>query len=370
MDTSDPEITFNEVGHCNHCVEFETKTKPLWFPNQLGTQMLKGIVDQIKREGEGNAYDCIIGLSGGVDSSYLAIKIHEFGLRPLVVHVDAGWNSEIAVSNIERVVKFCNYDLYTYVIDWEEMRDLQVAYLRSGIANQDVPQDHAFFAVLYHYAVKNNINYILSGGNTSTEGIVPPLSWENSAMDSINLKAIHKRFGQKKLKNYRTINFFQYYFYYPIVKKMKTVRPLNYMPYVREEAIKEMVDLIGFKEYGRKHAESVFTRFFQNYYLPEKFGYDKRKPHYSSLIVTNQMTRDEALDELKKPLYENSLLLKTDIEYFCRKLGISLEEFNDIMKAPPKSYDEYDNWNFYYKKLKRIQLLIEKLFSKEIRNYS
>jgi aminotransferase len=370
MDTSDPEITFDEKGVCNHCEEFETTTKTLWYPNEKGKQLLNEIITKIKADGNGKTYDCIVGLSGGVDSAYLALKIHEYGLRPLVVHVDAGWNSEIAVSNIEKIVNFCKYDLYTYVIDWEEMQDLQLAYFRSGIANQDVPQDHAFFAVLYHFAVKNNINYILSGGNTSTEGIAPPSSWENSAMDAVNLKAIHKKFGSKKLKNYRTINFFQYYFFYPFLKKMKTLRPLNYMPYNREEAIREMVYKVGFKEYGRKHGESVFTRFYQNYYLPKKFGFDKRRPHYSSLILTNQMSRVEALAELNKPLYESDLHLKNDIEYFCRKLGITTEEFHSIMQSPPKSYLEYENWNVYYNLLKKVQHRVERVFKKEIRNYS
>ncbi|MFM7682094.1 MAG: N-acetyl sugar amidotransferase [Bacteroidota bacterium] len=370
MDTSDSDITFNENGICNHCIEFENSTAKLWHPNEYGLKLLNEIFHKVKTEGKGKEYDCILGLSGGVDSAYLALKIKEYGLRPLVFHVDAGWNSEIAVSNIESIVKYCNYDLFTYVIDWEEMKDLQLAYFRSGIANQDVPQDHAFFAILYHYAVSNNINYIISGGNTSTEAIPPPLSWENSAMDAVNLKSIHDKYGLVKLNNYRTINLFQYYFYYPMIKKMKTLRPLNFMPYNREEAIKELVDKIGFKEYGRKHGESVFTRFFQNYYLPTKFGFDKRKPHYSSLILTGQITRDEALSMIKEPFYHSEFQLKTDIEFFCRKLGITREEFDTLMASPNKKYTDYPSWDNYYNKVKKIQRFFESLLGKKIRNYS
>lgn len=370
MDTSDPDIEFDQNGLCNHCIEFEEITSKLWYPNEEGERMLAETFSKVKKDGKNNEYDCILGLSGGVDSAYLALKMKEYGLRPLVVHVDAGWNSEIAVSNIERIVKYCNYDLYTYVIDWEEMSDLQRAYFKSGIANQDVPQDHAFFAILYHYAVSNNIYYVISGGNTATEGIAVPHSWENSAMDSVNLKAIHKKFGTIKLKNYRTISFFQYYIYYPFIRRMKTIRPLNFMPYNRAEAISELVEKVGFKEYGRKHGESVFTRFFQNYYLPRKFGFDKRLPHYSTLILTNQMTREEALAQLKLPLYDNELSLKYDINFFCRKLGISEEEFEDIMNASPHAYTEYPTWDVYYKLIKKIQALFERAANKKIRNYS
>lgn len=370
MDTSDPDIQFDQNGVCNHCIEFEEVTSKLWYPNEEGKRMLAETFNKVKEDGKNNEYDCILGLSGGVDSAYLALKIKEYGLRPLVVHVDAGWNSEIAVSNIEHIVKYCNYDLYTYVIDWEEMSDLQRAYFKSGIANQDVPQDHAFFAILYHYAVSNNISYIISGGNTATEGIAVPISWENSAMDSVNLKAIHKKFGTIKLKNYRTISFFQYYIYYPFIKKMKTIRPLNFIPYNRAEAISELVEKVGFKEYGRKHGESVFTRFYQNYYLPRKFGFDKRLPHYSTLILTNQMTRDEALAQLKLPLYDNELSLKYDINFFCRKLGISEEEFENIMNSTPQAYTDYPTWDVYYKLIKKIQSLFERVANKKVRNYS
>jgi N-acetyl sugar amidotransferase len=278
MDTTDPEIIFDDSGICNHCHHFDEVTSKSWFPNEEGARLLKLIIGRIKATGNGRPYDCILGLSGGVDSSYLALKSYEWGLKPLVVHVDAGWNRELAVANIEKIVKHCNFDLHTHVVDWQEMRDLQLSYLRAAIANQDVPQDHVFFASMYHFATKHGIKYILSGGNSATEGIFP-IAWHGSAMDAINLKAIHHRYGQNRLKTYNTISFFKYYLWYPFAKKMRTVRPLNYLPYNKADAIRELEKTVDWRSYGRKHGESIFTKFFQNYYLPTKFGYDKRRPH-------------------------------------------------------------------------------------------
>lgn len=368
MDSSDPDITFNERGICNHCTEFELVTRKQWFPNDEGRSRLEAIVEQIKSAGRGQEYDCILGLSGGVDSSYLAIKIQEWGLRPLVVHVDAGWNSELAVANIEKIVKHCQFDLHTHVVDWEEMRDLHLAYLRAGIANQDVPQDHIFFASMYHFATRNRIRYILSGGNLATEAIFPK-SWHGSAMDAINLKAIHQKYGQRPLKNFKTISFFEYYLWYPFVKKMRTVRPLNYMPYDKAKAVEELEKTIGWRSYGRKHGESQFTKLFQNYYLPKKFGFDKRRPHLSSLIVSGQMTREQALKKLDEPLYD-PYELEIDIDYFCKKLKITREQFNQLMDEPIHHYSDFDNWDKYYHWLKTGQNLIAKITGKRVKVYS
>ncbi len=368
MDTSDPEITFDANGVCNHCIEFDTITRQNWFPNEEGAERWASILEQIKVAGRGQEYDCILGLSGGVDSSYLAIKVHEWGLRPLVVHVDAGWNSELAVANIEALVKHCNYDLHTHVVDWEDMRDLHLAYLRAGISNQDVPQDHIFFASLYHFATKNRIRYILSGGNLATEGIFPK-TWHGSAMDAINLKAIHRKFGERKLRNYKTISFFQYYIWYPFVKKMRTVRPLNYMPYDKAKALDELEKTVGYKPYARKHGESQFTKVFQNYYLPEKFGYDKRRPHLSSLIVSGQMTRDEAMIKLAEPLY-GADEFEVDIAYFCKKLRITRNEFDELLNAPAHRHDDFPTWDSRYKLLKRIQNFLERVSGKKVNIYS
>lgn len=368
MDTTDPEITFDEQGVCNHCREFDARARREWFPNEEGRRRWEAIAQQIKASGKGQEYDCILGLSGGVDSSYLAIKVREWGLRPLVMHVDAGWNSELAVANIEAIVKHCDYDLHTHVVDWEEMRDLQLAYLRAAVANQDVPQDHIFFASLYHFATKNNIRYILSGGNLATEGIFPS-AWHGSAMDAINLKAIHRQYGSMKLRNYKTISFLECYVWYPFIKKMRTIRPLNDMAYDKEQALRELQETVGYKPYPRKHGESVFTKLFQNYYLPNKFGMDKRRPHLSSLIVSGQMKREDALGKLQEPLY-NPDELEIDITYFCKKLRISRQEFDTLMNAPIHHYTDFPNWNGRYRALKRIQAGVTRMIGRNIKVYS
>lgn len=368
MDSTDPKIVFDEYGVCNHCHEFDNVTSKRWFPNEEGRQKLKGIFSKIMQEGKNQQYDCIIGLSGGVDSSYLALLLKDYGLRPLVVHVDAGWNSELAVHNIEQIVKYCGYDLHTHVMDWQEIKDLQLAYLKAGIANQDVVQDHAFFASLYHFAVQNRIKYVISGGNISTESVFPK-SWHHSAMDARNLKAIHKRFGNRKLSQYVTISFFDYYFYYPFIKGMTVVRPLNFMDYRKSEAIEFLEEKVGYKNYGRKHGESLFTKFFQNYYLPTKFNMDKRRPHLSSQILSGQLTRDEALKELKKPLYD-AFELQQDKFYVAKKLGISITELDRFVQEKGHDYSEYSNWDSCYKLMIKMKTFLKKRFNVDVKGYS
>lgn len=369
MDTTDTDIKFDTQGVCNHCHEFENVTTKRWFPNEKGAQKLQNLIKEIKQSGEGAEYDCIMGLSGGVDSSYLALLVKDYGLRPLVVHVDAGWNSELAVYNIEKIIKYCGYDLHTIVMDWDEMRDLQLSYLKAGVANQDVVQDHAFFSSLYHFAVKSKIKYVISGGNVATEAISPPKSWQHSKMDAISLHAIHKKFGKIKLKTYRTISFLEYYLYYPFIYKMKTVNPLDFVDYNKAEALKFLKEKVGYKEYSRKHGESVFTKFFQNYYLPKKFNFDKRKPHLSSLIVSGQMTRAEALEELEKPLYDPREL-KEDLAYIAKKLQITSDELTALIESPGHHYTEFKNWDQTYKMLKKTQGFAEKVLGRRVSNYS
>lgn len=368
MDSSDQDITFDPDGVCNHCLEFKNSTSKNWYPDEEGARKWELLVQEVKEAGRGKEYDCILGLSGGLDSSYLAIKVHEWGLRPLVVHVDAGWNSELAVANIESVIKHCNYDLHTHVVDWEEIRDLQLAYLQSGIANQDVPQDHIFFASLYHFATSNNIRYVLSGGNIATESVFPK-SWLGSAMDAINLKAIHRKYGKKPLSKYKTISFLEYYIKYPLIKKMRTLRPLNYMPYDKGLALKELEQTVGYKAYDRKHGESLFTKLYQNYYLPKKFGYDKRKPHLSSLIVSGQMARGTALSKLSEPLYD-PIELEADCAYFCKKMRISRSEFDELLNAPNHHYTDFPNWDGRYRVLKKSQNIFKRITGKDIKVYS
>jgi aminotransferase len=367
MDTSDPQITFDEAGVCNHCRHFAAVTAKHWYPGLAGRALLDQLVADIRARGAGREYDCILGLSGGVDSSYLALKTKELGLRPLVVHVDAGWNSELAVSNIEKVVKHCGFELHTHVMDWDEMRDLQRAYLFAGVANQDVPQDHAFFANLYGYAVRNKITTVLSGGNTATESIFPD-AWHHSAMDALNLRAIHRRFGEVPLRHYRTISFSQYYLIYPFVRRLRVLRPLDYMSYDKQAAIAEL-ERVGWRAYPYKHGESLFTRFFQSYYLPTKFGYDKRRPHLSSLIVSGQLAREQALATLAQPL-QDERDRESDIAYFCKKVGIEREQFDAIMAQPPRHYRDFPNWERRYALLKKTQRLVERLSGRRVSAYS
>lgn len=368
MDTSDHEITFDDVGICNHCLEFDSITVKRWFPNDEGQVRLKAVFDQIRQYGRKREYDCIIGLSGGVDSSYLALLMKDCGLRPLVVHVDAGWNSELAVFNIEQIVKHCGYDLYTHVMDWPEIKDLQLAYLKAGVANQDVVQDHAFFATLYHYAVQNDIKYVISGGNIATESVFP-VSWHHSAMDAISLRAIHKRFGDRPLVHYKTISFFKYYFYYPFIRGMTVVRPLNFMPYNKGDALKQLKETVGYKEYGRKHGESRFTKFFQNYYLPEKFNQDKRRLHLSSQILSGEITRDDALAELNKPLYDD-VELREDTVFVAKKLGISVADLDDLVAAENHDYTDYPNWDSRYKFMRDVKSFIQRVPGLRVKSYS
>ena len=368
MDTSDPDITFDSDGICNHCKTFDTITRMEWFPNQEGERRLRQIIDNIKKAGASKEYDCVLGLSGGVDSCYLAIKMHEWGLRPLVIHVDAGWNSELAVANIEKVIKYCNFNLKTVVINWQEMKDLQIAYLKSGIANQDVPQDHIFFSSLYQHSIANGMRYIFSGGNIATEGIFPK-SWHGPAMDASNLYAIHKKFGKHKLKTYKTISFSHLYFWLPLIKKMRTIRPLNFINYSKKEAIKTLETTCGWKNYGRKHGESQFTKFFQNYYLPMKFGYDKRRPHLSSLIVAGQLDRSEALITLEEPLYQEKEL-EADLAYICKKLNLTSNQLAEYINSPCHSYSEFKNWDARFKFVKKIQYILTNIFGKYFNIYS
>ena len=367
MDTSDPEIAFDAQGVCNHCHAFAHVSVREWHPGPEGKVLLERLVSQVRSYGRGREYDCILGLSGGVDSSFMALKVKELDLRPLVMHVDAGWNSELAVSNIEKIVKHCGYELHTHVMDWSEMRDLQLAYLRAGVANQDVPQDHAFFASLYHYATRNGIRTVLSGGNIATEGIFPK-AWHGSAMDAINLRAIHHRYGTIPLKHYQAISFGQHYFWYPLVKRMKVLRPLNFMPYNKSAAITEL-ESIGWRSYVGKHGESLFTRFFQNYWLPTKFGYDKRRPHLSSLIVSGQLTREAALRQLEEPLLSPTER-DADITYFCKKLGIARAEFDTLLAGPTRHYRDFPNWDRSYARMKKLQSLLQSLTGRKLKAYS
>ena len=341
MDTTDPEISFDSEGNCNNCNSAIELGKKTWFPDENGGKVLDTLFERIKYEGRNKEFDCILGLSGGVDSSYLAYLAVKRGLRPLVVHIDCGWNSEQAVRNVENVIKKLNIELHTFVVNWEEMKDLQRSFFKASIPDQDIPQDHAIFAALYNFAGENNITWVLNGYNFATESILPQ-SWGFQAMDYRHLKAIHKRFGEIKLKDYPHVNFFKRYIWYTLIKRMNIINPLNFIDYRKEAAIEIMKNELGWQYYGGKHFESRFTKFFQSYYLPMKFGYDKRRAHLSSLIMSGQMTRDEALVEMNASLYSEKEI-SYDLEYVAKKLGWTPDEFRAILNLPPAAHKDYPN---------------------------
>lgn len=348
MDTTDSEIKFDNKGVCDHCNTYYTDILPRWHTDEKGDIALKEIVTKIKKEGEGKDFDCLMGMSGGIDSSYLLyIMVKKYGLRPLVFHVDAGWNSQIAVNNIERLVDGLGLDLYTEVINWEEIKDLQLAFFKSGVSHIDTPQDHSFFATMYKFASKHNIKHILTGGNYSTECVRNPLEWMYYQTDSIQLKDIYKKHGTGKLKDYPVTNILWHKVFLPYFKQIKLIRPLDFFPYDKDEAMRLLEDKFGYQKYPQKHFESRFTRFYESYWLPEKFGYDTRKVQYSSLILTNQMTRDQALEKLKHTAYDTKTIHQ-DFEYIATKLGISKEELQSYMDAPNKTYKDYKSQEYIY----------------------
>lgn len=345
MDTTAEEITFDENGVCSFCHAFDAEIKPRWIPNNGGERKLEELLSSVREFGKNKEYDCIIGLSGGTDSSYVTyLAKKEWKLRPLIFHVDAGWNTEIATKNIENLIKKLNIDLFTYVVDWEEMRDLQLAFLKSGVVSQDIPQDHVFCATLYKYIDQYDIKYVLTGYNYATESILPS-SWAYNSFDRTHVRGIHKLFGTAPLKTFPTISFLQRYLYYPFIKGVKIIRPLNYVPYTKTEALKILGKEIGWRDYGTKHGESVFTKFFQTYYLPKRFGYDKRKAHLSSLIMSGQMTREKAFKELQSPLY--NLREAEDLKiYVAKKLRIDVQELEVFLNLPKKTYRDYPNQSY------------------------
>lgn len=341
MDTTDPDITFDENGVCSHCHTFARIAKETCIEYEKGgkEKVLK-IVDEIKKVGAGQQYDCIIGVSGGVDSTFVAYKVKELGLKPLAVHLDNGWNSELAVNNIEKTLRRLNIDLYTYVIDWEEFKDLQIAFLKSSTTEGELPTDHAILAVLYRVALEQHIKYLIVGGNHSSEGILP-VKWAYGSKDWRYIKSIQKKFGTKRLKSWPHFSLFDY-FYFLYVKGIKSIRILEYLSYDRKKAMEILEKELCWKYYGGKHYESIYTRFFQGYILPRKFNIDKRKCHLSSLICSGQLTRDEALETIKNETYPLELQ-NDDKEYIKKKLELSEDEFQDIMNSPVKYFSDYPN---------------------------
>ncbi len=349
MDTTDSVIVFDDSGVCDHCNTFYAKVLPNWDTGAAGQAELDRMVETIRKKGKGKDFDCIIGMSGGIDSSYLVYAAKEIlGLRPLVFHVDAGWNSQIAVNNIERLVDGLGLDLFTEVIDWEEMKDLQRAFFRSGVSHIDTPQDHSFFATMYKFATQHGVRHILTGANLSTECIRNPIEWMYYQSDSRQIRDIHRRFGERPLHNFPLTSILWHKIWLPYARGIKVLRPLNHMPYIKVDARQLLMDRFGWQPYPQKHFESRFTRFYESYWLPERFGYDVRKVQLSSLIVTGQITRDEALAELAQPSFDKDTIGQ-EIEFVANKLDISIDELMDYMVLPKKTYRDYRNQEEVYR---------------------
>ncbi|OTE96950.1 LPS biosynthesis protein [Crenothrix sp. D3] len=345
MDTSDSNIIFDEKGWCDYCNNYHANILPVWHPDEQSKQELLKIVEKIKLDGRNKDYDCLIGISGGVDSSYVAYIAKQFGLRPLLFHVDAGWNSQQAVNNIEKMVDGLGFDLYTEVVDWLEMKDLQLAFFKAQVPHIDTPQDHAFFAAIYNFAVKNDFKYILNGGNYATECVREPLEWHYHASDFRQLKDIHRRFGTVPLRTFPLVNILMSRGFYRFFYGLKVIRPLNHLRFIKEEAMQELVDKFGWQKYAHKHYESRFTRFYEGYWLPTKFGFDKRRAHFSSLILTGQLSRAEALEKIAVKAYDDATI-EQDFEYVATKLGLTVAELREIMQGENKSYQDYKSQMF------------------------
>ena len=344
MDTSDPGISFDEAGVCDYCNNFKFKILPSWQYGKNNDSKLDTLAKKIKKAAKGQPYDCIIGVSGGLDSSYLAYVAKEImGLHPLLYHVDAGWNTNQAVTNIEKLVHGLNLDLFTDVIDWEEIKRLQIAFLRSQIPDQDAPQDIAFFSSLYKFAKKNNIKCILTGANFSTECCREPEEWgAYPGIDKVLIQDIYSKFGSMPLKTFPIVDILEYRIYYKFILGISVERPLNLLPFLKKDAEQLLYKELGWQKFQHKHHESRFTRFYEDYWMPKKFGFEKRRAHFSSLIITGQMSRDEALERIKSPEMSPHFL-RQEFIYIANKLGLNTTELEAIFDGENKTFHHYKN---------------------------
>ena len=338
MDTSDDEITFDENGISNHWWEYQKRAESELIQGEKGIKFAESLAKKISKENKTKDYDCLIGISGGVDSSYTAYWVKRLGLRPLAVHMDNGWNSELAVANIENLIKKLKIDLYTEVLNWPEFRDIQRCFFLASVPNCEMPTDHAIVATLFRLASKLKIKYIISGSNLATEGVIQNnIGHDNK--DFVHIKDLHRRFGTIPIRTFPSLSPARFAKSI-LLDRVKFIPILNYVGYHRSNAIKLLENELGWRNYGRKHGESTFTRFFQEYYLPTKFGVDKRRMHLSSLICAGQITRDEALKALEKPLYTPEEL-EREIDFVAKKLQFSRDEFENILSAKPKLHTDY-----------------------------
>lgn len=346
MDTSDPSLTFDDKGVCIYCNNFEREIKPNWHPNDQGIQNIMPTIEKIKEDGKGKDHDCLIGLSGGLDSSFVTYVAKEkFGLRPLIFHCDAGWNSDLSVSNIKKIVKGLNLNLVTDVINWEEMKDLQRAFFKAQVPFVDQPQDLGLFSALYNFAAKNNFKYVITGGNNSTECVRESIDWTYFSTDMKHVKEIHSKFGEKELKTFPTCDIFKYKTYYRFIKGIRVIKLLDYYPFIKKDAIKELNEKFQWQPYKMKHYESRFTKFFESFWTPKKHGYDKRRAYLSSEILTGQISREEALLRISKPELSEEEMIK-DFNYVAKKLDWTEEELWKIFNGKNKSFRDYKN-NFF-----------------------
>lgn len=352
MDETDPSIKFDTQGICNNCTDYNEMKLKWNLPKLIENKEIDKLFYEIKKKGQNQQYDCIIGLSGGVDSSYIAFLAKKYALRPLCVHLDNGWNSELATANIHNIVDKLGFDLYTHVIDWEEFKDLQRSFFKSHVVDIELLSDHAIFGVIMQLAKKNKIKSILSGANISTEYIMPK-SWVHRKQDLSNIRDIQKKFGTLKLKSFPMVSTLNHVFSM-YVMKYKNYKPLNYISYNKEEVKSLLQRELGWRDYGGKHHESIFTKFYQAHILPNKFNIDKRKAHLSNLICSGQMTREQGLKELAKPLYNPSELIQ-DYEFVCKKLDFKKEEMESYLNTPPRSHYDYRSDQPIYNILSWIQ---------------
>lgn len=341
MDTTDPNITFDDAGECCYCKIYDARFKNEIYQGDDGGQRLQKIVEKIKNTGYKNEYDCLIGVSGGIDSTYAIYNLKEFGLRPLAIHLDNGWNSELAVDNIKKVLDKLNIDLYTYVLDWDEFKEIQLAFLKASVPNAEIPTDHAIVSLHFKVALEKGIKYIINGGNVATEAFVP-VAWAYDSRDQKHLKAIQKRFCFKPLRKFPIMGITGYA-YSVFIRGIRWISVLNYVDYKKEKAAKLLKKEFGWRPYGGKHYESVYTRFYQGYILKQKFGFDKKRAHLANLVLSGDIIREKALSEIEIEDYINTDLYYQDRQFVLKKLGLNEEQFEDIMKLPIKTHYDYPN---------------------------